>query len=285
MNNDEFIRHAIKTLQPVIYLHKEENYFPIDFREYINEAKLRRKRGKKVFKEDVNLNYKIFGEWLEKYPHINSLDYTLFLPDKMKSHVIQEKITDPYYLDNVPIYVHIEEKFNEREQTEEFYISFIHMYAFNGPTKIFGCFSAGKHFADMEHVTLCVQKGRENRPVLTNMYFSRHNGGVWITPDRLLYEDGHPVVYSAYHSHASYEKPGNKYRYCKCIKDKCNKGMKWLSQNLVYLNNKETLKENAWIDFRGDLGCGNVRGFIGRNFWTDPDKSGNYGQGCCFSCC
>lgn len=270
MNNNEFIKEAIDRYQPIIYLHSNENYLPIDFRNYINEAKLRNKKTKTIFKEEEEFNYEIFGEWITKYPHINNDDYTLYLPDGMNSEIIKDKINSPVYLDNTPIYVNVEESFNEDEQREEFYLSFIHMYAVNGSQKIFKCFSAGKHYADLESVTMCIQKSSENQPILTSMYFSRRTRGEWISPDKILYEDGHPLVFSSYNSHVSYEKPGDKLSYCKFTKDKCNKGMKWFPKNIIYLNNNEILKENRWIMFKGDFGKGGVKGLSSRKFWINP---------------
>jgi len=61
-----------------------------------------------------------------------------------------------------------------------------------------------RHEGDWEHVTVRVNDSFDK---ILGIYFSGHGGGHWVAPSDIRYDNEHPVVYSACHSHASGERP------------------------------------------------------------------------------
>ena len=132
-----------------------------------------------------------------------------------------------------PVYVHTLEYGDKR------YVYYSHFHGYNGFVQmrwtwlqcISRWFRCGTHSADIETVCFELDKG-SNR--LLRAYYFQHGDGEWIDADQLEYEDGHPVVYVALNSHASYPHAGQYARY-KVLMDKCAQG-KRLTPLTVGLN-------------------------------------------------
>lgn len=284
----EIIDKAVKKFKPIIYLDSQSNYFPIDFNDYIREAKLKDAKTGEVITNNYLTPEKL-NTLINKYPYLNNENYTLFLPDGKNSSVFKRK--SEYELEQTPLYVSI----LPTKDPNEFYIRYIHMYAYNGDIKVGCCFKTGSHYADKEHITVHVRYNSIIRDTeIVRIYYSRHSGGVWLDPnsssnnpdDIIQFNDSHPVVYSAYHSHASYNNDlTNHYRFWCFVKDPCDKGYLWNPKRLIVLeDNNSKNKDTQWINFRGDLGNGHVANLPDNNWWVNPDKEGNYKQNCwwCF---
>ncbi|MBN1422177.1 MAG: Vps62-related protein [Planctomycetes bacterium] len=101
-------------------------------------------------------------------------------------------------------------------------IQFWSFYPFNGPGRAEFCaWSAcctdyqlkevGRHFGDWEHVSLLIENATRE---LTAVYMSRHGSGQWFSRSGGAWSSGlrfsgtHPIVYSAYDSHAHYPDAG-----------------------------------------------------------------------------
>lgn len=270
---ESIINQAIEAFQPVIYLDSNSNYFPIDFNEYLSESKLKNEVTgwcTQYLLTPTSLSY-----LLDNSPQRNNEDYSLFLPLGKQSSVITNR-PDHRQINSIPLYTHV----LQSKQANEFYIHYTHMYAYNGSSKVAGCFKAGAHYADKEHVTVHVNLDVYNKPRIKRMYFARHNGGCWLYPDEIDFEAGHPVVYSAYHSHASYNTPKSHYRFWCFTRDMCDKGYRWFSSNPIRIYDDPTKNSTdlAWTRFKGNLGDGHVIDFLGCDWWDKPDVAGNYGQ-------
>lgn len=63
----------------------------------------------------------------------------------------------------------------------------------------------GQHGGDWEHVTCRVELASKK---LATVYLAQHSDGEWITIGGMTMEDGHPVVFSSKHGHASYRREG-----------------------------------------------------------------------------
>jgi hypothetical protein len=72
----------------------------------------------------------------------------------------------------------------------------------------------GRHEGDWEHVTIRVElPARSRAPRMHSMYFANHEEGEWLYPEEVEKAPaGHPIVYVAWHSHASYSHAGEHHR-------------------------------------------------------------------------
>lgn len=267
--------------QPIIYLHSDEPHFPIDFEDYLAEAKIKNKVNGVTFKSHIKLDATIFGEWLMNFPFLNDTGHTLYLPRGMQSAIIDQNNPTDLELQQVPLYVHPLAR--KQGQRTDLLLRYSHLYAYNDSQPLCSCsqWQVGQHFADLEHVTANVSVSKRGDVDLTAFYNSRHNGGVWLAPDELEFEDSRPVVYSSLYSHASYNRVGKFKRYWSVVKDRCDRGKRWDSEKLVTLPNSlsEAPVNLRWALFRGDWGDGRVSGFPSKDWWTQPDVAKNYGQG------
>jgi hypothetical protein len=98
---------------------------------------------------------------------------------------------------------------------------------------------------------------------------------------------GRLCVYSARHSHASYNCAGRKARFLNACPDVCDRGHRWQSRRVVHLNadagpNHALPAHLRWTRFRGTLGDGHVDNFPNKDFMAHVDVAKNYKQGLCF---
>ena len=66
----------------------------------------------------------------------------------------------------------------------------------------------GRHEGDWEVITLRFSKDEK---ALVSIGLSQHGDTEWFNPNQLQYDDSHPIIYSAYNSHAMYEKADSHY--------------------------------------------------------------------------
>lgn len=111
----------------------------------------------------------------------------------------------------------------------------------------------GEHEADWEHVTVRVLGDGQ----LAGVYCSAHYGeGKWYASAPLTLADGHPVVYSARHSHASYPFAGNIPRGPLPDDETADGGPEvrtWEQLDLVAVGGR-VLKGHEWLHFTGRWG-------------------------------
>lgn len=276
----EQIERLARQHRPVLYLHPDEKYLPLEFSRYVDAAQLKQTSTGQIVKPDVAFSAVTFGQWLQDEPALNSPDYTLFLPQGMNSALIAQYRPDAAELATVPLYAHARQTAPGARGESHLFVSYSHLYAYNGPESVCG-FGVGAHFADIEHVTADFFLSRHGDVTLDRLYTSRHNGGVWVPSPELMWLDGgtRPVVFSSLNGHASYTAPGKFRRYWGVAVDRCDYGLCWNPDALVFLPPtltaaNETLK---WTLFRGDLGDGSVSGFGNKSYLVETEVDEEYG--------
>jgi hypothetical protein len=270
----EILRKQVMKFLPIVYLHTDEKYPPLDFDRYLRDAQLKRESDGQIFQptspDEYPLSTTKLGQWLLKYPILSCITsiYTLFLPLGMKSNCIAHP---NYDLDNqVPVYVHL---FPDEDDIDIVYVNVNYLYAYNGASAVCGgLFYQGEHYADLEN---CQLKINWKTDTLISMYYSRHNGGFWYDAKDLTYERGRPIVFSALQSHASYTEPKNHCRFWCSVVDKTNYGCRW---NTVSLVEWITDEHPLWTTFKGDYGDGAVSSLRSSTWYGSSEKNHNYGQ-------
>lgn len=239
-----------KKYSPIVFLHPEEKYFPCPIEDYVDNCSLWNS-GKEVIP---------LGEMnIEKLP---------LTDEKWNLKVSENYYTGEEKLETVPYYVHIIEK------DKVIQIIYVFIYAYNGSLylcNIKKC-GAGSHQADAEHMTVEVNK---NDGSLNRVYFAAHgtNDGKWVSPKDLEYMDGRILVYSAKHSHASYNKKGEIVRCLGIVSDYTGKGKLWSPNYMIYIDD-----ETRWVNFKGYLGFPNHVKSLGKREWwkSETEKSTNW---------
>lgn len=281
---NEFLQHLLLSICPIFYLHSDERYFPVKFNDYIDECLLKHKETEQIYRADEKFNTEIFNEWIDTDPNVNSGNFTLFLPNGRDSNIVSKHFPNEQQLyENIPIYVH---QINNEQEEKYLYFVFSHMYAWNGSSKIlWGCAKAGEHQADIEHVTIEVDKTNLQ---IKRIYYSIHNGGKWVDVKDVERDEktNRPIVYIAKHSHASYPNEGNHYRFSFVTKDECDKGIRWdPSQNIIWIDRfNRSDKSLNWVYFNGDTGDNTTSSLSNKAWFFNIDEEYNYGNGCCWLC-
>lgn len=176
-----------------------------------------------------------------------------------------------------PLYV------NYRRANSKLYISYTHMYAYNGPEPVCCCVPIGMHFADSEHVTAELDISARGDVMFSRMYMSRHSGGVWLDGSDMRWNGDRPLVFPSLNGHASYESPGPHPRYWGAVFDRCDYGIQWDTDTLQYIPTSwdTATPEDRWMMFRGKLGDGAVDGFGSKTYVSGQDEvPREYGASC-----
>lgn len=232
--------------RPVVFLHSKEEYWPCDFEDYLAHCTLKERKTGKVVEQKVN------SDVLAKY-HRDPADRALCL-DCEPEFWSQR----PLDMREVPIYARV-----DSTDPELYWIQYWMFYPYNGAFDI-GCFcyaqccasnkaiiKAGAHQSDFEHVSVYVNKQTMK---LTRMYYSAHGDadGKWLSEHEITMYDNnrHPVVYSAYHSHAHYAEPGCVPRIFGCANDFAEEGVVWDTDNLRMVDDMFPI----WQTYVGGLG-------------------------------
>ena len=268
--------------RPLLYLHTQEPYFPVDFAQYIDAAQLKRKSTGEVVHPEVPFSAAVFGQWLETQPELNSQDYTLFLPQGMNTPLIAQYRPTEAQLRQVPLYVNHRVVPPSADQPDtRVLLSYSHMYAYNGPEPVCCCLEVGEHYADIEHVTAELRVTARGDVTYERLYTSRHNGGVWVDAKDLLLWNGtdRPTVFSSCNGHASYTQPGNCRRFWGFAVDRCDYGVRWDPDRLVFrpASLAASPPDLKWAFFVGDMGDGHVIGWGGKYYLQDDEVNQEYG--------
>lgn len=146
----------------------------------------------------------------------------------------------------VPCYVHIRKVAAHANWWDYQYMFY---YPYNG--KIGG---GGAHEGDWEMITVRVNMDTEK---IVSIYMAVHSGeGKWYQPNQCQFSNGHVVVYSAKHSHASYPRAKRYKRKLLPSDYTNNKGPIWnCYKNVVYVGTINKPKKNQeWIQYSGYWG-------------------------------
>ncbi|KAK6946092.1 Vacuolar protein sorting-associated protein 62 [Dillenia turbinata] len=197
MPNLNQINALFEVYSPYIYLHPDEVYLPSSVNWFFsNGALLYHKGDNPVSIQPNGTNLPQGGS--------NDGEYWLDLPqdnagkDRVKKGDLQSS----------EAYLHVKTMLGGT--FTDIAIWFFH--PFNGPARAkVGSVNLklgriGQHVGDWEHITLRISNFNGE---LKKVYFSAHNGGIWVDASNLEFYTGNkPVGYSSLHGHAMYSKPG-----------------------------------------------------------------------------
>lgn len=246
---------------PVVWLHSKENFFPDSIDNYISKCSLWKNKEKiadNVSSNDIATIYS--GE-----------EYSLKIDS---NHIHGNK-----NLEQVPIYARIE------ELDTEIRLVYFFFYPYNGALNIGGTPSfkgftqKGEHEADVEKITVFVNK---HSLQISKIYIGAHGSkdGLWVAPKDLDFEGNRPIVYSSWHSHAFYPKPGIYWRILGFANDYTNKGIYW-SPNIQIIEDEFPI----WQKYKGALGYPDHCNIFRYRGWEDEPKISTNFWCRMFGCC
>lgn len=221
--------NPIEKHKPVLYLHSDENYFPVSIEDYMSKSQLL------DFKDNIVIDYN--SPVVSHIQKSKDLDGQCSLRPNLK-----EFKNDQNTLPQTPYYanMYFKDPFD--------YIQYSFIYPFNGPYNICGIV-VGDHNADLEHITVEISQETQD---ITRIYFSRHSDreGKWVLKKDIQFENGHPVIYVALNSHANYNTTGTQFRILGFANDKTEKThLRWIPDQVVVIDG-----QTLWNQFRGHLG-------------------------------
>jgi hypothetical protein len=199
----------IRKFTPIVYLHPEEKYYPVDIDWLLKHSEL----------VDFNTNTRIKSPSQRDLYNI-SKKYD-FGPRKDGDIVLGY---DPSVyrgqtpLKDVPIYALAREY-------DKIYITYIILFAYNGTYNIAGIAELGEHPGDMEHITVEATKDGK----LLRVFFSAHGvkDGRWVKAEDVELENDKIVAYNAVNGHGLYPHAGTAFRFAGAANDILVKGEKW----------------------------------------------------------
>ncbi|KAK2970887.1 hypothetical protein RJ640_029689 [Escallonia rubra] len=193
------IRALVQAYSPWVYFHPDEQYLPSSVGWFFQNGALLYTKGNESNPSPIELK----GSNL---PQSGSNDgaYWLDLPrDQHEKERVQKGD-----LQDAEAYLHIKPVLGGTFTDIVVWL----FYPFNGAARAkikFLTVSLGKigeHVGDWEHVTLRVSNFDG---ALRSVYFSQHNGGVWVDAPGLEFQNGSkPVAYASLHGHAMYSSAG-----------------------------------------------------------------------------
>jgi hypothetical protein len=111
------------------------------------------------------------------------------------------------------------------QEVDTYKVSYFFFYPYNGSLYYDGPGrdqkAGGAHEGDWEQIHVIVAPDPEGEWVIEKIAYAAHDGGDWYYPHEFTLSDGHPIVYSAWHSHASYPEGGQHNRVWPKADDYC----------------------------------------------------------------
>ena len=168
-------------------------------------------------------------------------------------------------MQKVPVYVKVNERDNGNTD-----IVYAFFYGYNGATNVlYDTIHIGAHYADLEHITVTLDINDE----LKSVYYSAHSGGELVPAHKVKTENGHPVVYIAEKSHASYPDKGTYVRIYGFGNDKTGDRYKWTPEKFIHMRElSDPLydpKIHGFMRFRGSYGYDSVSDMGQRDWETE----------------
>jgi hypothetical protein len=263
---------TIRKFAPIVKLHPEEKYHPMDPMEFIRKSRFRHHRSgakdqgynKKTRKwvttnsradsyYDVPVSYVDgFDVWRNdenRRPRDsnNGNDWNVFLQPKGKPRGRRDPngaVPVFYairYVDTAKLSKKIRAKFGIK--IERYHK--VQYWWFNGYND--GPVTGGldAHQGDWEHITLKLVNERPKR-----LYYAAHGQPAVLKPSQVKWSGAHPVVYCAVGSHASYHRVGRFKLVVHSIKDETKDGGRVWSTEDYLLN----VRSQPWRNFAGAWG-------------------------------
>src|ERR1700722_4816634 len=192
------IQDLVNKYAPVVYLNTSEEYLPASIDWFLPQVSLMDQNGKVV--STAVTEAVLASAAATDYLSINDL-----------------ASTTPGNLSSAPFYVRFTEVGDSSDQYD---IEYWFFYAFNGcssvgleleigskrPSKTVEIPPFGEHQGDWEHTTVRLDATTLD---VVGVFTAQHGGGAWETGNYPVYSGTQrPIVYSAFHSHATYPKIG-----------------------------------------------------------------------------
>lgn len=285
MNN--LVETILEKHKPIIYFHKDEQYFPCDADFFIQNSHLL--RDNKII--DKNLNQtKLYN--LSHNDTFKNFDKTFIQPfNEIVIYGFR------YNYEDSPLYYYL------RETEDKLYIYFFLFFAYNGTYNILNLMNIGHHYNDVEHFTYEINK---NNGKLERIFFSAHgkSEGIWKSYNELELEEGppsqflspvrrmspkgsvdkenktRPIIYCAKFGHGFYPKNGCIVRMFGFGNDLTNKGFKFSNYNYIKI-----LKQNdnifnpelyGWFYSNIKFGVDGTSQIYKRDYLLNEDKGSKF---------
>lgn len=185
----EALNDVIKENAPIVYLHSDDHYRPGNVDDYLQATDLY--HGEKRLGKASEQNLKN----LDKHYHLKITD----------SHIIRGNV------EKSKTYVRV------KHESGSLYVQYFFFYPYNG-AGVFKLHTSiksynkidlhpfGEHQGDWEHITVKLDDTNFN---IQQIRIYQHGEGKSLTKEDMSFDDGHPIVYSSRHGHATYHEPGS----------------------------------------------------------------------------
>lgn len=265
--NQAFYQQLAEQFAPQVYLAKYkgyvEEYFPTNVEWYLQRVSLQ-DRDDSGFK-------------------IDKPSATDLIQNNGRSKYLEPKDKNKTYLGDLAsavMYAHIRPAVPNIQVSAQWVdIQYWFLYAYDNSNSPIASLLFS-HEADWEHITVRVSDWKDlKKAKIRGVYYARHAAeGAWTLQQANKPADGyytlvkdtqHPIVYSAWNSHASYENPGLHTRLIPKLgvgSDLTGAGQIWQPDNVQLisvadsLDGGATIQDAAWLDFKGRWGS-TLKGF------------------------
>eukprot|EP00890_Picochlorum_soloecismus_P001540 jgi/Picsp_1/2387/NSC_05849-R1_pre-mrna processing protein prp39 gb len=218
---------------PLFYLSKGDIYKPCSFEYFIENSTLKwsskcGKIHKVLLEKGVLTEESLVGACICRQDHYDG-EYWLDLEASARQGELE--------FDSVPVYATVKAILRADESKyEALEITYITLFAYNGPYSILGLLDVGAHDGDIEHITVRVDMETEG---LIGVWYNAHRNrdGTWVAGPDVERDDecGRLVSYVAKHGHGHYPKAGRYFRHFFLGNDICSRGASWKPKQVVLL--------------------------------------------------
>lgn len=266
----------LKLFTPVVYLHSKESYFPSSVDYVLSKSQLKeisQDGSTKTIKESPTQSY-LFNDYCKDMHSTFEKNRYIDIP---KNIIYGQKDK----LNEVPIYGYVDVK---NSKNGELHLVYVMFYPYNGEFKILGLEDKGTHFGDIEHITIVLKQNNNENAAKTvykvdKLFFGAHGDldGRWTPAEFVEWEDKYtPVIYSAYHSHATYPHKGSYFRIYGLANDNTDKGVKWTPklEKIVTLDHPQFNPATmGWVYFCGLWGEDGVNSLAHKTYFNKGEPS------------
>lgn len=158
-----------------------------------------------------------------------------------------EKSSD---IDDIPVYAHVKGILDANgEAYEALEITYITLFAHNGPYAVCPFFEVGAHDGDIEHITVRIDPTGCN---LVGVWYNAHRNhdGCWVPGSQVSIEHGRLVSYIAKHGHGHYPTATTTYRHFFLGNDVTKKDVRWSPRQVVLLPTYDVLDDEVHFHHR-----------------------------------
>lgn len=246
----------LQRFRPVIYLHPDEQYFPMGVVPYFTGKSTRMVDGKNVLVPAGQVTMqRIYDEYVRRGKKFQG-NVHFINDDAVKRGDARPRPGQPLRTPLAGLTF---------ERDGRTYLQYFPFYGYNGwyPLSILGVTLkknlTGAHWGDIEHITVRLNRART---AIESIFFAAHGGddGMRLEGASLQYlerEGVRPVVYSAVNGHGSYPRAGAWVRLATAGTDVTGRGTRWdptLFQVFPDSDSRFNPKTMGWMYVPGQIG-------------------------------